>query len=403
MNILVLQETDYLNRGPHTQHHIFERISKNSNVNVIILDYDIDKVMKDNSLFIKEKRFKNVNKAIKDSKVQVIRTAHIQIRYLRRISSIITNFFKILKILKKFKPDIIVGFSMTNGIIGLFFAKLLRIPYLFFYIDILHELVPIESIKRFARVISRLSFKLSDKVLVHTNYQKAYIINEGTNPEKIEISPDGISTNNLEINRKKLVQLENKYSLENDDFVIFFMGYLYEFAGLREIINYYNPKIKKGDLKLKFLILGDGGIYNSLKKYIDQNNIDWVILAGRVPFFEITEYIELADLCLLSFEINNITKEITPIKIIEYMAMKKPVLSTALPGVVHELGNNSGVIFANSQKDLIKRIEDLYHERDNLENLGRKGYDLVMEKFTWQKIINDFKNIMINSIKNKKE
>ena len=32
MNLLVIQETDWLTRGPHIQHHIFERLSKNVTV-----------------------------------------------------------------------------------------------------------------------------------------------------------------------------------------------------------------------------------------------------------------------------------------------------------------------------------------------------------------------------------
>jgi len=36
MNILVLQETDWLIRGPNTQHHIFERLSTNPLINVYV-------------------------------------------------------------------------------------------------------------------------------------------------------------------------------------------------------------------------------------------------------------------------------------------------------------------------------------------------------------------------------
>ena len=55
MIILGLQETDWLTRGPHTQHHIFERLSKNPNIKITVLDYDIDKLIRSQSLFIKKK------------------------------------------------------------------------------------------------------------------------------------------------------------------------------------------------------------------------------------------------------------------------------------------------------------------------------------------------------------
>jgi glycosyltransferase involved in cell wall biosynthesis len=320
---------------------------------------------------------------------------------LRRITSLITNFFEILRIFKRNKPDIIVGFSITNGFIGLILAKLFKIPFLFFYIDILHEIVPIQYVKKLARIIARFTLKRSDKVLVHTNIQYKYLINEGIAEADIEVSPDGISLENTIVDKEIYDLLKSKYFIQDDDFVIFFMGHLYEFAGLKEIIAHYNSKVKSTNLKLKFLILGDGGIYNSLQNYIKEINADWVILAGRVPYNEIKEYIELADLCLLSFAINDITKEILPIKILEYMAMKKPVLTNSLPGVVHELKRNSDLIFAKNQEELIEMIEDLIPQKAKLKKIGQKGYELVKKKYTWKSIITEFKKHVMNLIENK--
>ena len=66
MNILVLQETDWLTRGPNTQHHIFERISKNIDFRITVLDYDIDRIKMMN---IKEKLEKSLQKLRIDSLV----------------------------------------------------------------------------------------------------------------------------------------------------------------------------------------------------------------------------------------------------------------------------------------------------------------------------------------------
>ncbi|NVM35972.1 MAG: glycosyltransferase [Candidatus Lokiarchaeota archaeon] len=88
------------------------------------------------------------------------------------------------------------------------------------------------------------------------------------------------------------------------------------------------------------------------------------MLPGRVPFFEISEYIQLADLCLLSFKRNEITKEIIPIKILEYMAMLKPVLCNSLPAFIDEFGRNSGIIFAKKQNELIKEIGNLINKKE---------------------------------------
>ena len=403
MHILVLQETDWITRGPNTQHHIFERLSKNPSIRITVIDYDIDKIQVAKSVIIKKQIFKNINRSIKNSNIKIIRTTHIQIPYLRRLTSLITNFFEILKIIRKYRPDIIFGFSITNGMLGLLLAKLFNIPYIFYYIDLLHTLVPFPLAQDLARIISRFLFKYSDQTIVVTKLLQNFIINQGISAKRVKILLNGISLQNTVVDTQKLNDLKMKLSISNNDFVILFMGIVYEFAGLKEIIDYYNTDVKNGKYNFKFLILGDSGIYSYLKTYVKKIGADWVILIGRVPFFDITEYIELADLCLLSFKKNKITNRITPVKILEYMAMKKPVLSNSLPGVLLEIGKNNGVIFAKNQTELIKKIAELIPKREELKKEGLKGFEIIKKNYVWLNILNELKKIMINLIKKKRK
>jgi glycosyltransferase involved in cell wall biosynthesis len=229
------------------------------------------------------------------------------------------------------------------------------------------------------------------------------VLNEGATPNKVKILLNGISLENTIVDNDRFKTLKSNLSIKDTDFVILYMGYLYDFAGLKEIIDYYHSDVKSGKLNLKFLIVGDGGIYNQLINTVKIVNADWVILTGKVPFFELTEYIELADLCLMSFELNEITKDITPVKVMEYMAMKKPVLSTSLPSVVREIGRNNGVIFANNQKDLIEKIGELYKEKSELVRIGHKGFELIKKYYLWPKIMKKLKILMIDTIREKRK
>ena len=403
MIILGIQETDWLKRGPHTQHHIFERLSKNSAIKITVLDYDMDKLLRSNSLFIKKQNYSHIDRAVENSNVTIIRTAHVQIPYLRRISSLITNFFEILKFIRKNRPDIIIGFSLSNGIIGLLLARLFRIPYIFYYIDLLHTLVPFPFARDMSRIVSRFMFKYSNQTIVVTKLLRSHVLNEGISPEKVKLLLNGVSLENTIVNKKILENLKNRYSITDEDFIIFFMGWFYDFAGLKEIIDYYNNEVKNGKINLKFIIVGDGGIYNYLVKYVNDIKADWVIFTGRVPFFDITEYIELANLCLMSFKLNDITKEITPIKVMEYMAMKKPVLSNNLPSVVLEIGKDNGVIFTKNQMELIKKIGELASQKTDLKNIGQRGYNLIKKFYVWPAILKDLKKIMIQLIEKRRK
>ena len=402
MNILVLQETDWITRGPHVQHHVFERLSKKPSIKITVIDYDINALIRKNSKFLSKQKFVNIQRAVKNSKVEIIRTAYLQIPYLSRITSLISNFFEMLKIFRKSRPDIIVSFSMTNGLIGLILGKIFRIPFIFYYIDLLHKLVPISYLQGIARIVTRFSLKFADQVIIQTNHHHKLVINEGTSPKRIIKIPEGIDLANTKVDEDKLQLLKKKFSIFEDDFVIFFMGFLYDFAGLEEIINFYNNDVKAGKYAMKFVILGDGGIYGQLKDLVKKIEANWVILAGRVPFFEISEYIQLADLCLLSFKRNEITKEIIPIKILEYMAMQKPVLCNSLPAIIDEFGKNSGIIFAKNQNALIKEIGNLINKKEKLKKIGLDGFKFVSKNNLWTNIIIEIKNTIINLIKKKK-
>ncbi|MHA1461033.1 MAG: glycosyltransferase, partial [Promethearchaeota archaeon] len=122
--------------------------------------------------------------------------------------------------MKKNRPDTIIGFSITNGLIGLILAKIFRIPYIFYYIDLLHTLVPITYAQDFARFISRFLFKKSDRVIVVTKFLHKYVLSEGVSPEKVKILLNGISLENTIIDNDRLKNFKSKLSIEDSDFVI---------------------------------------------------------------------------------------------------------------------------------------------------------------------------------------
>jgi glycosyltransferase involved in cell wall biosynthesis len=59
-----------------------------------------------------------------------------------------------------------------------------------------------------------------------------------------------------------------------------------------------------------------------------------VHLLGKRPFTELPSYGRLFDVAIIPFRINELTRSVSPIKLKEYLAMGKPVVSTPLPAVV---------------------------------------------------------------------
>ena len=65
-----------------------------------------------------------------------------------------------------------------------------------------------------------------------------------------------------------------------------------------------------------------------------------VHLLGRRPHHELAKYIDAFDVCIVPYVLNSFTETVVPIKISEYLAMGKPVVSTAMP-IVSELNGGS--------------------------------------------------------------
>jgi glycosyltransferase involved in cell wall biosynthesis len=120
-------------------------------------------------------------------------------------------------------------------------------------------------------------------------------------------------------------------------------------------------------------------------------------MTGQVPFEEIPQYLVAADVCVLPAYRNEIMMDIVPIKLIEYMAAGKPVISSKLLGVIREFGKNNGILYCQDVKNLVKIALDL-RSAGKIELIGRQGANFV-KKLDWDRIVKKFEKIMIKTMK----
>ncbi|ABZ83392.1 glycosyl transferase, group 1 family protein, putative [Heliomicrobium modesticaldum Ice1] len=59
-----------------------------------------------------------------------------------------------------------------------------------------------------------------------------------------------------------------------------------------------------------------------------------VFFLGRKPYAVLPDYVRCFDVCLSPFRLNELTMSVNPVKVYEYLAAGKPVISTALPEVL---------------------------------------------------------------------
>jgi len=110
------------------------------------------------------------------------------------------------------------------------------------------------------------------------------------------------------------------------------------------------------------------------------------------PYNEIPKFLSASDICILPARRNDIMMNIVPIKMTEYMAIAKPVISTELSGMIREFGNGSDVIFTKNTKTVLDCALELINQKGKLSELGSKAKEYV-EKNDWKTITNEFEEI----------
>ena len=175
------------------------------------------------------------------------------------------------------------------------------------------------------------------------------------------------------------------------------MGWVYHFSGIKEIaVQLANEKAKYG--KTVLFVVGEGDAYEDLVTIKNMHHLDTqLVLAGKQPYAMIPEFIAAADICILpAYPDEKIMQDIVPIKIFEYMAVGKPVISTKLSGIIKEFGFNNGVIYVDTPEETLTAADELV-KADMLHEMGMKSRAFVEPK-DWARITDCFEKCLEDTI-----
>ncbi|MFQ2035811.1 glycosyltransferase [Aeromonas veronii] len=138
----------------------------------------------------------------------------------------------------------------------------------------------------------------------------------------------------------------------------------------RPIVGYYGAIAEWFDIELllktakllpqyDFVLIGN--VTTDVSCFKNQSNIK---LLGEVPYKDLTKYLASFDVCTIPFIINDLTLCTNPVKVYEYLAAGKPVVSTAMPEVVLI---KDKVFIASDAENFSLCIEEAMKTRDDAE------------------------------------
>jgi glycosyltransferase involved in cell wall biosynthesis len=286
----------------------------------------------------------------------------------------LTQFaLKSVLFVKKKEGDVII--YSRNAKVAIW-ASLLFIPF----IIELHD-KPKTPTDNLSIKLGSLSKHLITFVVISKALKKKYR-KLGYNGDKFVVLPDAVDLNAFPAPQYFKRKCRNRISLG-------YAGHLYQGRGIDLILDIAE---RLRDLKF-FVIGGTDELIQYWKKQLYSKNIDNVIFTGFVPNRDIPEKLMSTDILLMPYQRHvavdgnrgDTSEFMSPMKMFEYMATGKPIISSDLP-VLKEImihGKNAILVHGDSPDLYAESINGIIQNPDLGKKIGEEARYLVEKKFNW--------------------
>jgi len=261
--------------------------------------------------------------------------------------------------------------------------KLFGVKYVFDHHDINPELY----IAKFDRkdvfyklmvFFEKITFKMARySIATNESYRSIAIERGGMDPEKVAVVRSGPS-----LERLKIVPPNDQYK-RGKAHLVGYVGVIGEQEGL-DLLMEAASIIKQQRSDVQFAIIGSGTDLDKIKQLaIDMQVDDIVEFHGRVSDEVLVEVLNTCSVCVnpdKPTEMNNLS---TMNKIMEYMALKKPIVqfdlkegrASALKASLYAENNNIA--------DFAAKIVYLIDNPQEAQEMGDFGYNRVLNELSW--------------------
>jgi len=132
------------------------------------------------------------------------------------------------------------------------------------------------------------------------------------------------------------------------------------------------------------VLVGTGDALPSLKSLAEQLDLaEQVLFTGWVEHTEVAHYISVADICVAPEPSNPYNDRSTAVKMMEYMALGKPVVAFDLPE--HRVTAQNAAVYAhpNDELDFAEQIAALMDDPERRKKMGQIGRERIDGEFAW--------------------
>ncbi len=220
--------------------------------------------------------------------------------YNYRFANILTR--RIKKYLYAFSPDIVhVHTELSVGVLGRSYARRTNKPIVYTYHTMYEDYSYYVTkghfdplVRKIIRFLTRRQVEGATEFIAPSLKTRDHIRLSGID-SYINIVPTGIDFSRFKIenvDQSRLTKMKEEYNIKKDDFVLLSLGRIAKEKSIDVLIKAVSEyKAKNPQIKVKFLIVGDGPFLLEAKKMVkDLNAEDYIIFTGstkmeNTPYF----------------------------------------------------------------------------------------------------------------------
>lgn len=327
-------------------------------------------------------------------KYEVEATVIPELRRSVNFFSDIKAYFKIKKIIKEYKPDIVHTHASKAGALGRYAAynagaKIIVHTY---HGHVFHSYFGKFKTGIYKFVERYLATKTTGIIAISES-QKTDLsdVFQICPNEKIKVIPLGLELTVFASNTPENRQVARSHlGLQTEDVAIAIIGRLAPIKDHLFFLDVVDELLKRTSCTLKVFIVGDGMQKDAIQSRADEINTKFPNSIQLTSWIrEMAQVYHALDLVCLTSK-----NEGTPVTLIEAQAAALPVVSTDVGGVRDVvLDQVSGFVLPkNDLSGYVDKTLELIHDPEKRMQFGAAGQKKMLEKYHYQRLIEDMEN-----------
>lgn len=214
--------------------------------------------------------------------------------------------------------------------------------------------------------------------VTNESYKKIAIERGKMNPNKVIVLRSGPKLERMRI-MPPLESIKRGYK-----YMVGYLGVIGQQEGIEYLLD-AAKYIKEHDNNVFWGIVGGGPHLEALKKQAHDLELDdCVEFTGRALDRQMLEYLNTADVCVNSDKYNSMNDKSTMNKILEYMALAKPIVQFDLTEGRYSAQEASLYAKNNDAEDMAKKIIELLENSELRKKMGAYGRNRVVNELSWE-------------------